>query len=43
MGAWWMEGCGSPDWCEGSDVDGSGVVDTGDFVAIARQWVEETY
>ena len=37
----WLEsGCDSPDWCGGADIDGSTVVNLGDFAEIALFWLD---
>jgi hypothetical protein len=36
----WLEDCAGPDWCEGSDVDGDGVVNLRDFALVEGFCVE---
>jgi hypothetical protein len=39
----WQENeCGDPDWCEGTDLDTSGTVDTNDLMSFAEYWLEKT-
>ena len=34
----WLDECGSPRWCEYSDVDMNGSVDVTDFAHFATSW-----
>ncbi len=36
----WLEGCVEPGWCEGSDVNGDGVVDFVDFVLVEGCFID---
>jgi hypothetical protein len=36
---WLADDCGGPDWCMGTDMDRTGVVDINDLVAIAGCWL----
>ncbi len=35
----WDEFCGTPDWCDGADLDRNGVVDMQDVAEFAGQWL----
>ena len=35
----WDEFCGTPDWCDGADLDRNGVVDMQDVAEFAAQWL----
>jgi YD repeat-containing protein len=37
---WLEEGCISPDWCQGADIDWSDVVNIEDLAILAQQWLE---
>jgi len=34
----WLDACGSPDWCEYTDLDMDGIVDLSDFAHLATSW-----
>jgi hypothetical protein len=41
VGRWLLENCTSDNnYCGGADVDGSGVVDLGDYAIVAQHWLE---
>jgi len=40
LAMYWLEDCAGPGWCEGSDVNGDGVVDFRDFVLVEGCCVE---
>lgn len=37
--SYWLEDCSAPDFCEGTDMDQSGLVDWGDFAIFASYWL----
>jgi hypothetical protein len=38
----WLESCTTPDWCEGCDINESGLVDFADFALFADTWLKCT-
>jgi hypothetical protein len=38
--AFWLSSCSAPDWCDGTDIDQSGLVDFVDFALFAQHWLE---
>jgi len=41
--SWWLEaGCIDPDWCDASDLNADGIVDSHDFALFAEYWLETT-
>jgi len=40
--SYWQQGCSEPSWCEGTDLDTDGNVDTDDLMLFTDYWLEET-
>ncbi len=38
--SWLEEGCITPDWCKGADINWSTAVNIDDLVVLANQWLE---
>ncbi len=36
----WLDACTQPDWCEGTDLDESGGVDTDDVAIFSAEWLK---
>jgi len=39
---WKATGCSEPNWCEGTDLDTNGKVDSNDLILFADYWLERT-
>jgi hypothetical protein len=43
LASYWHEnGCGDPNWCEGTDLDTNGIVDLNDLMFFVEYWLERT-
>ena len=43
LASYWQEtGCSEPDWCQGTDLDTDGNVETDDLMLFADYWLEKT-
>jgi hypothetical protein len=43
LASYWQEnGCGEPNWCEGTDLDTNGTVNTNDLMLFTEYWLEKT-
>jgi hypothetical protein len=39
FGNYWLEDCNEPNWCDGADLDRSGIVDYNDLRILAESWL----
>ena len=42
LGSYWHQSCTDPNWCEGTDLDLSGIVDINDLMLFTDYWLEKT-
>jgi hypothetical protein len=40
LSAQWQNACGSPSWCDGADINHSGVVNIDDLIIMAMNWLD---
>lgn len=43
LASYWASSCSEPNWCQGSDFDGSGIVDGTDLAVIVDNWLLTKY